>query len=376
MSISKIVKSYTKSKNKKGMTKVHSYLAIFGIMIGIVALIVVSSAMNGFSKDLYGKLSIDSDLTLTLNDSIENKDLIVLLKKQKEIEEIKEIKKFKSYNTIIGGNNEVNLIISKNKKLKENTIYVSEKLKGLSDKKYLTLDIEENKEFLDQLILRIDFDEKIKNPKRVMISESSLLENSLLDLSDQFETQIELKLNNFMKAPELSEMLSNKIEINRVDSWTSKQSNFFNALQLEQTIIKIVLFFVILVSCVNIISTLTLIINEKKQDIYVLKTIGYSDKQILSIFVLVGIWLGFLGLFLGTIIGILITLNLTSILFVLEGLLGLSFIPKSVTSFPYVLNMVEIIRINIFTGVIILISSLIPALNTLKMSPAEGLKDE
>ncbi len=376
MSISKIVKSYTKSKNKKGMTKVHSYLAIFGIMIGIVALIVVSSALNGFSKDLYGKLSIDSDLTLILNDSIEKEDLNVLLKKQKEIKEIKEIKKFKSYETIIGGNNEVNLIISKDSELKVDTIYVSEKLKGLSEKKYLTLDIEEDNEILDQLILKIDFDKKIKNPKRVVISESSLLDNSLLDLSNQFEEQIELKLNNFMKAPELSEVLINKIEVKKVHSWTSKQSNFFNALQLEQTIIKIVLFFVILVSCVNIISTLTLIINEKKQDIYVLKTIGYSDKQILSIFVLVGIWLGFLGLFLGTIIGILITLNLTSILFFLEGILGLSFIPKSVTSFPYVLNIAEIVRINTFTGVIILISSLIPALNTLKMSPAEGLKDE
>lgn len=376
MSISKIVKSYTKSKNKKGMTKVHSYLAIFGIMIGIVALIVVSSALNGFSKDLYGKLSIDSDLTLTLNDSIEKEDLNILLKKQKEIKEIREIKKFKSYETIIGGNNEVNLIISKDSELKEDTVYVSEKLKGLSEKKYLTLDIEEDNEILDQLILKIDFDKKIKNPKRVVISESSLLDNSLLDLSNQFEEQIELKLNNFMKAPELSEVLINKIEVKKVDSWTSKQSNFFNALQLEQTIIKIVLFFVILVSCVNIISTLTLIINEKKQDIYVLKTIGYSDKQILSIFVLVGMWLGFLGLFLGTIIGILITLNLTSILFFLEGILGLSFIPKSVTSFPYVLNIAEIVRINTFTGVIILISSLIPALNTLKMSPAEGLKDE
>lgn len=374
MSVLKITKSYTKSKNKQGMTKIHSYLAIFGIMVGIIALIVVSSAMSGFSKDLYSKLRIDSDAEIYLLNSSNFKEE---LEDNKDIKEIKESLNLPSYTVTLGDKNIVNLFIKEEEMYSDlDVIYLSSTLKNKIKNKFTTLELKKGTEVEDQLILKVKYSDEIKDFRRVYISKETLLTQSFIDLDSSLKKVYDVYFEDFMNSQDLIKKFKKEKNVDRVYSWTEKKADFFSALQIEQTVIKIVLFFIILVSCVNIISTLTLIITEKKQDIYVLKTIGYSNKEILSIFLLVGCWLGFLGLILGTILGITITLNLTEILYVLENILGITFIPKAITKFPYVLDIKEIISINIFTSVIIVISSILPALKTLKMTPAEGLKDE
>tara|TARA_Y100000588_G_scaffold210270_1_gene224313 strand:- start:137711 stop:138829 length:1119 start_codon:yes stop_codon:yes gene_type:complete len=370
----KITKSYTKSKNKQGMTKIHSYLAIFGIMVGIIALIVVSSAMSGFSKDLYNKLKIDSDAEIYL---LENSDLKEKIERKENIKEIKESFYLPDYVVTVGDKNIVNLFVKENKKYSDlDVIYLSSTLKNKIKNKFITLELKQGTLVEDQLILKVKYIDEIKDFRRVYISKETLLTQSFIDLHSSLKKVYDVYFEDFMNSQDLIKEFKTEKNVYMVYSWTEKKADFFSALQIEQTVIKIVLFFIILVSCVNIISTLTLIITEKKQDIYVLKTIGYSNKEILSIFLLVGCWLGFLGLILGTILGITITLNLTEILYVLENILGITFIPKAITKFPYVLDIKEIISINIFTSLIILISSILPALKTLKMTPAEGLKDE
>jgi len=370
----KITKSYTKSKNKQGMTKIHSYLAIFGIMVGIIALIVVSSAMSGFSKDLYNKLKIDSDAEIYL---LENSDLKEKIERKENIKEIKESFYLPDYVVTVGDKNIVNLFVKENTKYSDlDVIYLSSTLKNKIKNKFITLELKQDSLVEDQLILKVKYIDEIKDFRRVYISKETLLTQSFIDLHSSLKKVYDVYFEDFMNSQDLIKEFKTEKNVYMVYSWTEKKADFFSALQIEQTVIKIVLFFIILVSCVNIISTLTLIITEKKQDIYVLKTIGYSNKEILSIFLLVGCWLGFLGLILGTILGITITLNLTEILYVLENILGITFIPKAITKFPYVLDMKEIISINIFTSLIIVISSILPALKTLKMTPAEGLKDE
>lgn len=374
MSVLKITKSYTKSKNKQGMTKIHSYLAIFGIMVGIIALIVVSSAMSGFSKDLYSKLRIDSDAEIYL---LKDSDLKEKIESKENIKEVKESLHLPDYELTIGDKNTVNLFVKEENKYSDlDVIYLSSTLKDKIKNKFITLELKQNSLVQDQLILKVKYIDEIKDFRRVYISKETLLTQSFIDLDSSLKKVYDVYFEDFMNSQDLIKEFKTEKNVYMVYSWTEKKADFFSALQIEQTVIKIVLFFIILVSCVNIISTLTLIITEKKQDIYVLKTIGYSNKEILSIFLLVGCWLGFLGLILGTILGITITLNLTEILYVLENILGITFIPKAITKFPYVLDMKEIISINIFTSVIIVISSILPALKTLKMTPAEGLKDE
>ncbi len=374
MSVLKITKSYTKSKNKQGMTKIHSYLAIFGIMVGIIALIVVSSAMSGFSKDLYGKLRIDSDAEVYL---LKDNDLKKKIEGKENIKEVKESFHLPDYEVTIGDKNTVNLFIKEEDKYSDlDVIYLSSTLKDKIKNKFITLELKQDSFVEDQLILKVKYIDEIKDFRRVYISKETLLTQSFIDLDSSLKKVYDVYFEDFMNSQDLIKEFKTEKNVYMVYSWTEKKADFFSALQIEQTVIKIVLFFIILVSCVNIISTLTLIITEKKQDIYVLKTIGYSNKEILSIFLLVGCWLGFLGLIFGTILGITITLNLTEILYVLENILGITFIPQAITKFPYILDMKEIIKINIFTSVIIIISSILPALKTLKITPAEGLKDE
>tara|TARA_Y100001960_G_scaffold164043_1_gene172254 strand:- start:12671 stop:13741 length:1071 start_codon:yes stop_codon:yes gene_type:complete len=356
------------------MTKIHSYLAIFGIMVGIIALIVVSSAMSGFSKDLYGKLRIDSDAEVYL---LKDNDLKKKIEGKENIKEVKESFHLPDYEVTIGDKNTVNLFIKEEDKYSDlDVIYLSSTLKDKIKNKFITLELKQDSFVEDQLILKVKYIDEIKDFRRVYISKETLLTQSFIDLDSSLKKVYDVYFEDFMNSQDLIKEFKTEKNVYMVYSWTEKKADFFSALQIEQTVIKIVLFFIILVSCVNIISTLTLIITEKKQDIYVLKTIGYSNKEILSIFLLVGCWLGFLGLIFGTILGITITLNLTEILYVLENILGITFIPQAITKFPYILDMKEIIKINIFTSVIIIISSILPALKTLKITPAEGLKDE
>lgn len=386
MNIIKLAKSYVLNKNKTGLTKLHSYLSVFGILFGVTALIVVSSAMSGFKNNLYQNIHVDFDVSVSLNKT--SPMSIDKLIENYKIKEVKEYKKFNSNVEIyLNNQNFENLIISKdNLKYELDSLYISSSFSFLDDK-ILPLSLRpkglfENRneelsedDIYDQAILNVKFSENIPL-NRVYVSQDTYDSNFFIDIESEKLDMYGLVFEDFMDSQSFITENKTNGQIEDLNGWITNQKEFFNSLKIEETVIKIVLFFVLLVSSFNIVSTLTLMITEKKQDIYILKTIGYSNKEVLLTFLMTGVIIGFFGLILGTITGILITVNLTEILLFLENVLFIDFIPKSITEFPYLLNIKEIIIINILTAFIILISSLIPAINTLRITPAEGLKDE
>lgn len=401
LNIFKIAKSYIFSKNKTKLTRIHSYIATIGIIIGVTALIVVSSAMSGFSEYLYSRLNISYDVIVKMNPNTSENEVLKIKKDLSLDSDVKSVVQFKMINNAKVFGHNVNLYVlndelAKKRNIKEDVLNVSNKFSNyLSKFNYVALDIydEDSKkvvqsedgygvdaeiqyDLLDQAILGVnELDQENISFWDVFITEKTLNDNMLVDLSDSESVILGVDLDSFFKTKKF-DSYEKKESVELVFGWHKEREEMYQTLQLEQTVIKIVLFFIILVSCFNIVSTLTLIITEKKQDIFVLKTIGYSNNSVLSLFLLTGAWIGVLGIVLGTIFGVLITINLTEILHFLQNVLGLHFLPEGITTFPYKLNPKEIVNINLLTTFFIFVACLIPSLNTLSINPAEGLKDE
>ncbi len=399
MNIFKISRSYLSNKNKNKMAKLHSYISIFGIMFGITALIVVNASMKGFSNHLTERFSYDVDVSFVLKKNVSETKLGRLIQEIKEDEETKTINNFKGSNEHIA---RLGSIISLDYYTFEekdvpfvvepDTVYLPElyksfvigylnqqgftgdeesKLKNL----YLPIEIKKGTKLEDQSIFKVKFEDYFKG-SAFYFSEKTFNEHFFVKSTVPNTSILHVFIHDKIKAIEFENKFKNDNAVERSDNVLKDKKHFVNSIKLEQLLIKIVLFFIVLVSAFNIISTMTLIITEKKQDIYLLKTIGYSNRSVLSIFLITGIFYGLIGILLGTILGWVITLNLYEVFRFFEWLFNIVMIPVSVEGVPYMLLKDDLILINGVTLVIVIIASLIPAMQTLKMTPAEGLKDE
>lgn len=402
MNLIKISRSYISNKNKTGLSKMHSYISIFGIMIGITALIVVNSAMQGFSNYLIGKINNDEEVSININENTtekEKKELKDLILQNKETKRVLEIQKSTRENVTHIGNEKYfhyNIIdLNKNKDivLDPDTIYFHESIKEIIVKEkikegmekdkalalledyYVPVTIVENYEkIIDQSIFKVGFLKKVSRTKAYFSKET--FEEHFTNNISYGDEYFQIELKDSIKSFEYKEEFSNHPHVSSVDHWLQFHTYFIETVKLEALLIRLVLFFIVLISVFNIVSTMTLIITEKKQDIYVLKTIGYSDTDILLVFLFTGLFYGLIGMFLGSCLGFLITINLGEIFSLIEWILNVNLLPITKEEIPYLLFLNDVLIINGVSLFLVLIASLLPSLKTLKITPAEGLKDE
>ena len=141
----------------------------------------------------------------------------------------------------------------------------------------------------------------------------------------------------------------------------------------------IVLFLIVAVAAFNIVSTLVMVVTDKKSDIAILRTIGMSPRQIMGIFFVQGATSGFIGTFAGAIAGILTALNVGTIISFIENLVGHQVFPADVyviTDFPAELTVSDVSIIVIASLVISMLATLYPAWTASKTQPAEALRYE
>ncbi len=127
-----------------------------------------------------------------------------------------------------------------------------------------------------------------------------------------------------------------------------KKANFIKALNLEKQMIGIILSLIIAVAAFNIVSMMVMVVTDKKADIAILKTIGMTPKRIVKLFFYQGITIGIVGITLGVILGILLSLNIESVVSGIESLLGFQFFPKDVfyiNRFPSEIHLSDVIKV-------------------------------
>ncbi|TVO63642.1 lipoprotein-releasing ABC transporter permease subunit [Denitromonas ohlonensis] len=191
---------------------------------------------------------------------------------------------------------------------------------------------------------------------------------------------VRLKLDDLFAAPRVIRELANRYDTRTVLSdWTSSHANFFRAVALEKKMMSIILFLIVAVAAFNIVSTLVMAVQEKTADIAILRTLGASPGSIMSIFILQGAIIGIVGLIAGVIGGIALATNLDVVIPALEGVLGTTLWNKEiyyVTEMPSKILPADVITITSVSFVLTLIATLYPSWRGSRVNPAEALRYE
>ena len=192
---------------------------------------------------------------------------------------------------------------------------------------------------------------------------------------------VRLKLDDLFAAPRVARELAGMISEPGlyVSDWTRSHANFFRAVALEKTMMTLILFLIVAVAAFNIVSTLVMAVQEKYADIAILRTIGASPASVMAIFVLQGSIIGLVGLAAGVAGGLAIAFNLDVVIPALEAVTGMTLWNKEVyyiNELPSKVLPADVIGIVSVSFVLTLLAALYPSWRASKVNPAEALRYE
>ena len=408
-----IIKRFLFSKKTEGYVSVFSWFSIIGIALGVAAIIIVMSVMNGFRSNLTERLiGVNSHLNIySFNDEI----------KEEQIEEMKNklnIKKYKkvfssietqgliikdntSNGVIIRGYKEINfdhylydkIITKKISSIRFNKIIIGDALANklnlkIGDKLKIAVP-KTDKSLLGNIprfkTLIVDgiFDFGMYEYDSNLVFISIDLARKLLLIENNIFNRVEFYIENPLLVGIFKDSIDQYITNNSLDlyslSWIDRNSSLMNALKVEKNVMFLILTLIIIVASMNIISGLIIFVKEKNKDIGILKTLGFNNFSILKIFCVIGFVIGLIGSISGTIIGIMITENLNYIQAILENLLDTQLFSEEVyflSTLPSDIKYQEVLFVFLISITITILSTIFPAIRASKIDPIDTLKKE
>lgn len=191
---------------------------------------------------------------------------------------------------------------------------------------------------------------------------------------------LRLKLDDVFAAPEAAQSLTFSLGGEyRVTDWTRLHSNFFKAIQMEKTVMFIILLLIVAVAAFNIVSTLVMVVTDKRADIAILRTQGITPGAVMVVFILLGSIIGLVGTLAGVVGGVVLALNVETLVPAIERLFGVHFLAADVyyiSELPSELHWEDVWRISGMAFLLTLLATLYPAWHAAKVKPAEELRYE
>ncbi len=193
-------------------------------------------------------------------------------------------------------------------------------------------------------------------------------------------TGLRLKLDDMFRAPWVARDLNLKLGSPYVATdWTQANGNFFRAVQTERTVMFIILSLIVAVAAFNIVSTLVMVVTDKRGDIAILRTLGASPGSIMRIFLISGTIIGLVGTVIGLGFGVLIASNVETIVPWIEHLTGTQFMPADVyyiSEVPSRLDWNDVWHIGAMAFGLSFLATIYPAWSASRVQPAEALRYE
>ena len=393
---------YFKS-NKGGVFSFTSFLAISGLGIGVSSLIVVMSVMNGFEKELQDRiLGVVPHAIIYSNDPISDyKSNIDSLKNNKDV---LEAAPYISIQGLISSSTDskgvaitgIDIDIENNMSIIPDYI-VYGSLEGLKEKNSIiigswlasslgvfvgdsvsitTSDIRSSiigsyprsatLKVVGIFELRAEIDQSL-----VLISHE--LAQKIKGFKNE-TSSIRIKTSDLFKADLIAFNAAKSLNSSNnkyySSSWKQTHGTLFEAIQFEKLLISLMLFLIVGVASILVLSTIIMTVKSKEREIGILKTIGASDLQLVAIFFYQGLMVSLIGIFIGIIFGLLITLNINNLITWLEQILQRNLLEA------YFIDIKQIILICALSFLFSIFSSLIPALSVNRLNPIEILRHE
>lgn len=405
-----ISNQYLRSNRKKGFISFISGVSMVGLILGVMTLITVLSVMNGFHKELRDRVlsaishSYISEHSGPLSDW---QELQVKINQHPEvISSSPYIEKYALLNTTKGAQGiSVRGIIPQ---LEKQTSILLDKIKfgssqltksdiligsGLSNQlgaqvgdkiTLLTPELSSNimgiqprfKRFTVVGIFDAGINEYDNNLAFIQLSQAQIL----YSMKDQV-SGIRLKVADLFQAKRITQEVTDKLGSDQyygID-WTRQKANFIKALELEKQMIGVILSLIVAVAAFNIVSMMVMVVTDKTADIAILRTLGMTPKRIVKVFFYQGLTIGIIGITIGIILGILLSLNIETIVSGIEMILGFEFFPKEVfyiNRFPSEIHLNDIINVAFGSFVLVILASIYPAKRAGKITIAKVLNHE
>ena len=405
-----ISNQYLKSNRKKGFVSFISGVSMVGLILAVMSLITVMSVMNGFHEELTNRIlnTISHSYITGSDDKLENWDDLQL--------------KINSNERVIASSPYVEdfaLMTSKNASqgISVRGILIDQESSTsalLDDIKYGSLSLDDDQFSVligvglatlmgtgvgDQITLIAP----ARNALGILVPQSQTFEVSgifnaglndynnglafihLYDAQDLFTlgnkiSGIRLKVDDLFDANEITNDVVTSLGkgFYGID-WMQQQKHFIRALNLEKQMIAIILSLIIAVAAFNIVSMMVMVVTDKKSDIAILRTLGMTPKRIVKIFYYQGVSIGLIGISLGTILGLLLAVNIELVISGIESIIGFQFFPKDVfyiNRFPSKILPSDVISIILGSFILVIIAAIYPARRAGKVNISEVLRYE
>jgi len=405
---------YTISRTKNGFISFISIISMVGIALGVAILITVLSVMNGFDYQIKQHIFKMADQVVV--SSVDNKitQWRILSHKMLSLNKnIKAVAPFIDKEVMVSANSSAQGIMLRGVEPKlEKSVSVIDKMMvngRLSNLKRDSFGIVIGDQLAD--MLGVDIGDPITVISQIATItpfgmmprfkvfhvvgifhigggfgfDSGIGFINLHDAQKLFElgsnvTSLRLRVSELYAAPIVSKDLVKKLpEKYMISNWTTRYKGYFRAISMEKTMMFVILLFIIAVATFNLVSGLVMNVREKRSDIAILRTLGMSPREIMFIFIIQGMLIGFIGTFLGVVSGIIMSINAPAIVNFIEQIFHTHFISSSVYFINYLpsrLNYKNVMYISFISIILSLLATIYPSLRAAKMNPAEELRYE
>ncbi len=410
---------YLKAKRKQSFISVITFISIFGIMIGVMALIIVLSVMTGFEEDLKEKiLGVNAHMVvMELGRGMQGHEAL-----SEEIRSVEGVTGASAYvygqamisrgggvtGAVIRGVDPATIgdVSVLPKRMKEGTL--DDLNVSFGDESGRLPGIIIGAELSKSLGVYQGDEIKVISPQGTMTAAGSLPRVAAFEITGIFEmgmyeydsnmafislenaqkffklgdrvNGIEVKIKDIYKVDGVSEDVLGLLDGPYwVRTWKEMNKNLFSALKLEKAAMFIILTLIIIVAALNIISTLIMVVMEKGKDIAILKSMGATSGSIMKIFMVEGLVIGVIGTFLGTLFGVICALKLEAMVSFIEGVFNFKLLPASVYYIDRLPSQVEpsvVVLIAVLSVVISFLATLYPSWQASRLEPVEGLRYE
>ena len=403
---------YTRTKQRSGFISFISMTSMLGVALGVMALITVLSVMNGFEAQLREKiLGMASHVTITeyhnamhdwreLGDDLSQAEGVVgwapfvkaevmlsanqrvsgsllrgILPEQegavsdiadKMLDGHLELLEPKGFGIILGSELARYLRVSVGDRVTVITPQVTPTPAGI---------LPRLRRFTVIGLFEVGMYEYDRNLALIHLNDGS----KLLRLNDGV-SGVRVKLADMFRAPYVTREIAAVLTPNySISNWTMEHSNFFKAIKTEKRVMFIILMLIVAVAAFNIVSTLVMVVTDKRSEIAILRTLGLTPRAVMGIFMVQGTLIGLIGTIFGVLAGVTLALNVETIVPAIERFFQVQFLPAEIyyiSDLPSKLVWSDVTTIATYSFLLSFISTIYPAWQASRVNPAEALRYE